>query len=471
MGYELLRHQIEGVAFLSKEPGGLLAFEQGLGKTLVAIEAFCALLQQDRAEQLVVVCPNSLKRNWKAEIEKFAPNLSVAIAEGPPKQRRAVLNRPNARVIVTSYETARAEVTAVLALLQRRRSVLVFDESHATKNSRSLTSIAAQQFAPFVKYRWLLSGTPVTNTATDLHTQIGIIQPARNPLGTVDSFTARLETNANDAGIKRTIDEFVLRRTKEQCLDLPEKTFLDVRIELPPWQRKLYDDMREQMVCEIEAMTGEQYRAYASTALSQLTRLIQIASNPALLLADIESDPAKFEALDGIVRDILAVPGRKVIVWSNYIRTIESLLLRFQPHGVAAIYGGTPNDQRQTIAKDFQDGERIRVLIANPAAAGTGFTLTAASFTIYESLSWRYDHYAQSQDRNHRIGQTVPVTYLRLIAADTIEEAIVTALERKATLAGSLLGDEIMDDFVSHFSKEEMCALLRSNKLPTKQAV
>lgn len=107
-------------------------------------------------------------------------------------------------------------------------------------------------------------------------------------------------------------------------------------------------------------------------------------------------------------------------------------------------------------------------LIANPAAAGTGFTLTAASFTIYESLSWRYDHYAQSQDRNHRIGQTQPVTYLRLIAVDTIEEAIVTALERKALLAGSLLGDDAMGDLVSQLSKEEMCQLLMSNSFPNK---
>ena len=81
------------------------------------------------------------------------------------------------------------------------------------------------------------------------------------------------------------------------------------------------------------------------------------------------------------------------------------------------------------------------MLIANPAAAGTGFTLTAAAYTIYETLSWRYDHFAQSQDRNHRIGQSLPVTYIRLIAADAIEEAIIDALERKSGLARSLLGD------------------------------
>ena len=98
--------------------------------------------------------------------------------------------------------------------------------------------------------------------------------------------------------------------------------------------------------------------------------------------------------------------------------------------------------------------------------AGTGFTLTAASYSIYESLSWRYDHYAQSQDRNHRIGQTEPVTYIRLLAADTIEEAIVFALERKSALARSLLGDEGSGSIVSQLTKEEMCELLKTNRLP-----
>lgn len=466
MQYTLLEHQTEGVEFLSEKPGGLLAFEQGLGKTLVAIDAFSALLFQDRVQQMVVICPNSLKRNWKAEIEKFAPHLSVAIAEGTPKKRRATFQAPSARVIVTSYETARTEVTAILALLKRRRSVLVLDESHAAKNRKSLTSIAAQQLAPHADFRWLLSGTPVTNTAEDLHTQIGIAMPDTNPLGSAESFMATLEVRPDDPRIRAVTDEYVLRRTKEQCLDLPDKTFTDIRIELAPWQRKLYDDMRHEMACEIEAMSGEQYRAFAGTALSQLTRLVQLASNPALLFPEIDRDPAKLEALDSILKDILSVPGRKVILWSNYIRSIEMMLERFQPLGAAAIYGGTPNDRRQDIAREFQEGQDLRVLIANPAAAGTGFTLTAASYTIYESLSWRYDHYAQSQDRNHRIGQKQPVTYLRLLAADTIEDAIVTALERKSALAGGLLGDQSAGDTITQLSREEMCQLLRSNLLP-----
>ena len=467
MSFQLLQHQHEGVDFLTGNGAGLLAFEQGLGKTFVAIEAFRRLLDGGRADRLIVICPNSLKRNWVAEFAKFAPSLSVEVAEGTPKKRRATFRESRARVVVTSYETARSETTALLALAQRQRSVLVLDESHATKNWRSQTSTAARLIAPHCQFRWLLSGTPVTNSASDLYTQVEIIEPDQGALGSQETFLARLEEDPEATFARDVFDRLILRRTKEQCLDLPEKSFIDIRVELPAWQRKLYDDMRDEMVCEIEAMDGEQYRAFASTALAKLTRLIQIACNPALIMPELNRSPAKFDVLDGIVSDILTVPGRKIILWSNYIRSIETLLERIE--GSVAIYGGTPNSERQDIAARFQNDPETRVLIANPAAAGTGFTLTAASYTIYESLSWRYDHYAQSQDRNHRIGQTEPVTYLRLLASDTIEEAIVTALERKSDLARSLLGDKGAGDPVAQLSKGEMCELLRSNRLPEKE--
>jgi SNF2 family DNA or RNA helicase len=468
MPIELMNHQRIGIDFLVRGRAGLLAFEQGLGKTLVAIDAFRRIWSDRESDQMLVICPNSLKRNWVAELQKFAPELTVSIAEGSPRQRKHIFATARENVIITSYETARTEVTAILALVQRRRTTLVLDESHATKNWSSLTSTAVRYIAPHCQFRWLLSGTPVTNSSADLYTQFEILAPGEHILGSRESFLANMAEDPTGEFARDAFQRLILRRTKEQCLDLPEKTFVDVRIDLPVWQRTLYDEMRTQMVCDIRAMSGEQYRAFASTALAQLTRLSQLASNPALLFPDLEQVPAKFEAIDGLVRDILSVPDRKVIIWSNYVRSIETLLERLAPLGAVAIYGRTPNAERQNIGERFQTDDSTRILIANPAAAGTGFTFTAASFTIYESLSWRYDHYAQSQDRNHRIGQHRSVTYMRLLAADTIEEAIVTALERKSSLARTLLGDENAGPAISAITQEEMCALLERNLLPNE---
>jgi SNF2 family DNA or RNA helicase len=464
--FALMAHQRDGVEFLTRGRAGLLAFEQGLGKTLVAIEAFRQVRSGGEADRLLVICPNSLKRNWTAEIKRFAPELDYVIVEGPPKQRRKLFSDAQSAVLITSYETARSEVTAILALLSRQRTALVLDESHATKNFRSLTSTAAQHFAPRSTYRWLLSGTPVTNTPADLYTQIDILVPGEKPLGSLEAFLEAVELNPSADFARDTLERLVMRRTKDECLDLPQKSFVDVHVELPDWQRKLYDEMRTEMVCAVTAMSGEEYRAFASTALSQLTRLIQIASNPALLFPELDKVPGKIEELDIILAEILAQPQRKVIVWSNYVRTIELLLERYNRYHPVALYGGTPNGDRQNVAAQFQNDPNTRVLVGNPAAAGMGFTLTAANFTVYETLSWRYDFYAQSQDRNHRIGQMLPVTYFRMIAIDTIEEAIVKALERKSELARSLLGDAGFSPAVSKLSREQMCHLLMHNELP-----
>lgn len=461
---QLMQHQREGIDFLVQSQAGLLAYEQGLGKTLVAIEAYRHVRQQVPQTRLLVICPNSLKRNWLAEISRFAPELSIAIIEGAPRQRRIQFNETSADVVVTSYETARAEITAILALIGRRPTALVLDESHSAKTWRSLTSTAARHFAPHCAYRWLLSGTPVTNSPADLYTQVEILAPGERRLGSMEGFIATAQTDP--AAARAAVEPLVLRRTKEQCLDLPEKTFVNIRVELPDWQRKLYEDMRSEMVCALKTMTGEEYKAFASTALTQLTRLMQIASNPMLLFPAEQRVPGKLTALDELVEDILAVPGRKVIIWSNYVANIELLLQRYQVHGAVALYGGIPSEDRQDIARKFQTDPLTRVLIANPAAAGTGFTLTAATFTIYETLSWRYDFYAQSQDRNHRIGQTLPVTYLRMIAADTIEEAIIGALERKSDMAGELLGDTSGTPSVSDLTRDQMCHLLMYNEMP-----
>lgn len=461
----LMVHQEEGVQFLLERKSGLLAFEQGLGKTLVAIEAFRRLQAAGKVERLLVICPNSLKKNWTHEVSKFAAHLSTATVEGPPKTRRRLFGEVTSAVVVVSYETARSEISGVLALLGRGRTVLVLDESHAVKNRYSLTSIAAQHFSPRSEYRWLLSGTPITNTAADIYAQINVIS-ASSPLGSYESFAARYSGTEAAEELRERIAPYVLRRTKDQCLDLPSKSFFDVRIELPEWQRRLYDDMRDALVCEIRAMSGEEFRAYAPTALARLLRLSQLASNPALLLPTEPRVPAKVLELDHLIAEICASGSEKIIIWSHYVQTIRTLLKRYAEYGVVALYGEIPTEDRLSIAQQFQTDSNTRLLIANPAAAGTGFTLTAARYAIYETLNWRYDFYAQSQDRNHRIGQTRPVTYMRLLAADTIEEAIVSALERKSELARALLGDGGDVPPTAEITRDQMCALLLRNEWP-----
>ena len=465
----LMSHQRDGVEFLVTKESGLLAFEQGLGKTLVAIEAYRHLRAIDAVDALLVVCPNTLKRTWVAELARFAPDLDANVVEGGPKERRRGLAGTKAAVVLVNYEAARNEITAIRAFMQRRRCALVLDESHYVKNHRSLNSVAARHFAPLARYRWLLTGTPATNTPADVYPQLTIVAGGQ-PFGSFAAFDAAYggpdTTSEQREILAAKIAPYVMRRTKEECLDLPDKTFVDVIVELPPWQRRLYDALRDKLAHEVRGMTREEFAAFVPTAMARLLRLSQLASNPALVFPDESRTPGKVRELDRIIEEIVGANGRKVIVWSYYVRTIESLTARYAPYGAASLYGDTVASQRQDLAARFQSDPGLRVLVANPAAAGVGLTLTAANYTVYETLTWRYDLYAQSQDRNHRIGQRNPVTYIRLIADGTIEQAIVESLARKAEMARDLMGDEPGLSTSGQLTPEAFITLLQTGRLP-----
>lgn len=466
----LMRHQEEGVDFLLGRKRGLLAFEQGLGKTAVAIAAFARLRTAGLADAMLVISPNSLRHNWVAEVQRHAPSLRTAVVGGDRRERLSAIGHADADVVIASYETARAEPLALSGMLSRRRYALVLDESHFAKNHLSKNAHAVTQLASRTTYCWLLSGTPITNTATDLFTQLRIIGAAAQ-FGSLADFRDRFvpaERGESLAPSRRSelanaIAADVFRRTKAECLDLPPKTFVDIEVELHAWQRKLYVQFRDGLAVEVAGMSQEEFRAFIPTALTRLLRLSQIASNPTLVNHAESRVPAKFEELDRVLLELLDAPSQKVIVWSHYVASIEALARRYASYGAIALHGGVPAQERQRVADRFQQDPELRLLIANPAAAGTGLTLTAATVAVYESLSWRYDLYAQSQDRIHRIGQSMPVTYLRLLATDTVDMSMARALAAKSLLARELIGDDMVTAAFREMTQEQFLALLRDD--------
>ena len=471
---QLMTHQKEGVQFLLERKSGLLALEQGLGKTRVALESFRHLRADGTAERLVVICPNSLKRNWAAEVARFTPELEVCVVQGSARERRRLLSQTKAPIIIINYEGARSEIIAIRALMGRTRSALVLDESHHVKNLRSLNSIAVRHFAPLAEFRWLLSGTPVTNTPADMYSQLALVV-GEKLIGRFAAFVAEYgdagKVPARQEALRQRIAPHIFRRTKDQCLDLPEKTFVDLYVSLPVWQRRLYDEARETIVQQVQRMSRGEFAVFAPTALTRLVRLAQIASNPALVFPSERRLPAKTSELDRVLAELVEANDRKVVVWSHYIHNIEMFATRYARFGVVTLFGATPPEERSEVVRRFQEDPGARILIGNPAAGGSGFTLTAANYTIYETLSWRYDLYAQSQDRIHRIGQTVPVAYIRLIAENTIDEAIAEALARKAAMAQAIVGDEVVPISASQMTPEEFCNLLLTNRLPDSTTI
>ena len=378
--YQLMAHQEEGVQFLTQRRGGILAFEQGLGKTLTAIDAFRELRERGLADHMVVLCPNSLKDNWAGEITRFAPTWQVRTIGGSGRDRRAGLANADEEVVIVNYEAARANIAPVRAMIRRLRPVLVLDESHHVKNHRSLTSIAARQFAPLATFRWLLTGTPVTNSPSDIHAQLSVVADV-NPLGPYEVFMLDYGDSGTNRRKQKRLAELlkphVLRRTKEECLSLPSKSFVDLSVPLPGWQRRMYDAVRDGMRDEVRGMSRDAFRAYAPTALTKLLRLVQIASNPALVAPGEQREPAKLAELDRILTDLIRTKECKVILWSYYVDTITRLAKRYQHLGVVTLFGGVPQSERQALVSS---SKKIR---------GSGFSSATQQPLAQDSHSQR----------------------------------------------------------------------------------
>ena len=464
----LLAHQKEGVEFLLSRRSGILAFEQGLGKTIVALQAFSCLRKSGKSDRMVVICPNSLKRNWCNEVERFASDETVSVIEGRRSTRRQTLSRLATSIVLIGYESARNDVVGIRALLQRSAAVLVLDESHYTKNYHSLNSIAARHFADLVEHRWLLTGTPITNSPIDIYAQVCLVSDNR-PLGSYAAFVAKFGyRQVDDAKLNLLADmvrPYTLRKVKEECIDLPSKSFRDIVVELPAWQRRLYAEVKNGIVGEVSRMSSSEFARHLPTALVRVLRLAQVASNPALVFPVENRTPGKVEQLDELIAELIT-SGRKVVVWSYYVKTIRRLAERYQKLGCGSLYGDVPVDERHAIVSRFQDGTDVNVLLCNPGVAGTGYTLTAANYAIYETIGWRYDHFAQSQDRIHRIGQRLPVSCIRLMAENTIDNAIAESLERKACVASGILdrGRPSLNEIVG--DKATFLEMVSSGHLP-----
>jgi SNF2 family DNA or RNA helicase len=440
---ELLPHQRPAVEFLAAKSGALLCDEQGLGKTLTCLTAFWLVRQLGDAERLLVVCPNSLKHTWEKEIQRFFPSWTVSIASG---SKRARMRAYDARtdVHIANYEAARGDYAELRLLLRRRPTVLVCDESHHVKNATSRTTRALSFMRSAAAKVWVMSGTPIPNALMDAYSQVYVADGGR-ALGPIDAFDRRFGKAADQrraaVDLNHALEPVLLRRTKDEVLDLPPRVFEERYVELAGEQRRLYDTIRKDLLNEVSGMSTREFEAGRSNVLTKLLRLAQAASNPRLVVPDFAGVPAKQREIDVLLEDIIEANGRKVVLWSYYVKTIEDLLKRYSRFQPVAIYGAVDLSERAAAVERFQTDPATALFVGNPQAAGVGLTLTAAHFAVYETLTWRYDLYAQSLDRIHRIGQERSVTYFSVLAAGTVDEDVLERLNKKRDTAAQVLGD------------------------------
>ena len=343
--------------------------------------------------------------------------------------------------------------------LRCHKTLMAVDESTTIKTPTAKRTKSITDLALLAKYKRILTGSPVTKSPLDLYSQCKFLD--ENLLGFQSYYSFRQRyahmVSRNFGGrqvqivasyrrlgeLSDSLKKFSYRILKEDCLDLPEKIYIKRTVELTEEQNKKYKTMKQAALAEFQGQITT-----APNVLTQLMRLHQITCGH-LKLDNGEIVELKNNRLNELM-DVLEEVEGKAIIWANYIYDIEAIVEEIQKKygsdSVVQYYGAVEAEKRQKNIEAFQDKDSpVRFFVGNPQTGGYGITLTAANTVIYYSNGYDLEKRLQSEDRAHRIGQKKSVTYIDLIAEDTVDEKIVKALRKKIDIASEILGEEIKD--------------------------
>jgi len=342
--------------------------------------------------------------------------------------------------------------------LNSHRTLMVIDESTTIKNPTAKRTKNIIDLSEIARYRRIMTGSPVTKNPLDLYSQCEFLSSYlldftsyyafRNRYAEMKTLHLRgrsiqiVDEFKNLGELSDQLKGFSYRVLKEDCLDLPEKNWTRRQITLTPDQRKIYEQMKETALAHLNGKV-----ASTMIVLTQLMRLHQITCG-------------HFTADDGTIQDIpnnrlkelldvLSEMEGKAIIWAHYQHDVKNIIREvvkiYGEGSIVDYYGLTPQDERDINRKKFQSNPKCRFLVGTPSTGGYGITLTAANTVIYYSNGYDLEKRLQSEDRAHRIGQKKNVTYVDIIAEDTVDEKIVKALRDKINIASQVLGEELKD--------------------------
>lgn len=462
----LYKHQIRGAnmalrafgAMDAKTPGGGFGelFEMGCGKTLTTIAVAGALYNLGKIDRVLVVAPTSVCSVWPHDLNQFATfPWEARVLLGDKKKRLKALNELEnwpfkaLRIAVINYESTHRE-GIFEALAAYKPDLIVCDESQRIKNPSAAQSKALHKLGDAAPFRMILSGTPVQNNAVDLYSQYRFLDPAvygANFYAFKNRYCIMGGYGQHQIVGYRNMDELVekehsvaYRVTKEECLDLPQQTFINRYVQFTDAEQAIYEQLRKSSFLELE--TGE--NVTATTILTMYLRLMQLTGG--FLTADESTRPkqvntAKLDALADIVDDYVVDAGKKLVIFARFRAEIAAIenLLRLRKIQYGSIYGDVPMEERGKIVEDFQTNPDTKVFVAQIQTAGLGITLHAASTAVFYSYDYNYANYAQALARIHRIGQRLPVTYIHLVVDGSIDEKILAALENKEDMAKTVV--------------------------------
>ncbi len=460
---EAFAYQREAVEAVRDLEYAAIFHEQGLGKTKIAVDLMLYWLEKGVVDTILLVVKKGLVANWQRELKAHS-HLSPRLLTGDRRNNFYVLNSP-ARLILTHFEAVKSEAKRLVLFLRTRTVGAILDEATKIKNPESEVTKAFFEIAPQFVRRIIMTGTPVANRPYDMWAQIRFLDGGKSLGSDFDAFKRRLDLS-NDlvrnqdartafevelAQLFRRVAAFSVRETKNGgVIELPDKVVKRIETDWESRQLDLYTQVRTDLSAVV-VRDGIPTEDNAEETLKRLLRLVQISSNPTLVDESYTADPGKWEALDGLVQDIVAA-GEKCIVWTAFTENADWLTSKLRGVGATKVHGKLSMDQRNRAVDVFLTDPDCRVLVATPGAAKEGLTLTVANHVIFYDRGFSLDDYLQAQDRIHRVSQVKTCYVYNLVMRDSVDEWVDVLLEAKKLAAQLAQGDISAEYYRAHMS-------------------
>ena len=457
----LFQHQVEGIEWGLNTHKGLLLDAPGLGKTLQIIRLAEALKERDNIQHCLIICGlNSLKQNWKKEIEKFSQLSCKIIGKRVNTKGREVdmsipqcveqLKQPiNEFFLIVNIEKLRddALLSALIKNKPNKIDFIVVDEIHVCK------SVKAQQSDNLLKtkakYQIGATGTLLLNDPKDVYVPLKWIGVEHSSLSDFkkyyykyEGFGGQVTGYKNLKQLKDQIDKVSLRRKKD-LLNLPPKNVIDEFVEMDDKQNKFYNNIKNGIKDEVDKVVLK-----TANLLALVQRLRQASECPSILTTeDIPS--TKMDRCMDLVEQILSEEGEKVVIFSVFKEPLNILNEKLSQYNPLLCTGDVDDAIISQNIDMFQNDEQHRVMLCTTAKMGTGVTLNRAGYSIFLSTPWTDGVQVQCEDRIHRIGTKEPVFIYRLWTKDTIDERVLELLNNKKALSDYVIDDDMSEQVMS----------------------
>lgn len=464
-------HQVDGIRKMAMMRSVLLADEMGLGKSLQALTVFAIDVVMNKKERCLIVCPASLKRNWAEEIEKFTGFKATVVSNSSTKPiREKVINGyledSGPRILILNYE----QVKSHLDILKRVDwGFLILDEAHMIKNHKAGRTKAIHSLSAHRSL--VLTGSPILNHVNELWSLLERVAPGEwgtywkfvNRYAVFGGFENRQITGIKHEGeLKFELEKVMLRRLKKDVLDLPEIQFIERIVDLTPLQRKMYDEV----VNDLQLTIGEgSDPVEINNALTKFLKLKQICGTTATVREDEKDESFKLDAALWDAESLIE-QGERIVAFTQFRGVQEAYVKRLTKRSnwqkvadktfpIFVLNGDVPPDDRQDVVNAWANSEVPGIIVCMFQVAGVGLNMTAARYGQFLDKLFVPKLNQQATDRMHRIGanKTHPVQILEYLCKNTAEERVEKILKTKEKVFNSIIED---DAFVSKIIADVM---------------